>query len=256
MASETTLKTVDRAMRVLEIVAASPSPPLTRDVADALGHNLTSTYHLVNTLIASGYLEKAANGRLAIGKGIAVLHESYVRSSDFAESARSVIASLASATEETIYLTRFDPEAGASAIEIVVESTRSLRVTGLRVGYSGMEDQRASGKAVLAYLRPDQLDAIVARLHPELGRTTRAAELAALSDQLAEVRLHGYAFDDEDFEEGVCCVAAPYFGPGGRIAGAIAASCPALRRERLLTEVRSKVIEAAERVTEFASLGG
>jgi DNA-binding IclR family transcriptional regulator len=254
MATETTLKTVERALRVMEIVAAHPSPPQVREVAKALGHNITSTYHLVNTLIASGYLAKGGTGRLSIGRQIGVLHASYLRRSDFSETVRPLISFLADASEETIYLTRF--VADASVIEMVVESTRSLRVTGLHLGYSGLEDRRASGKAVLAQLAPDQLDAAFARLHPELSPTKRSAALAELSNELAAIREQGYAFDDEAFEEGVCCVAAPYFGARGRVAGAIAASCPALRRERLLTEVRPQVIATAHRVTELASLLG
>src|SRR6187431_2638402 len=103
MATETTLKTVDRALRVLEIVAASQPQPQVRDVAEALAHNITSTYHLVNTLIANGYLTKNEIGRLAIGRKISVLHSSYVRNSDFGETVRPLIAMLAEDSGETVY---------------------------------------------------------------------------------------------------------------------------------------------------------
>ena len=207
MATDTTLKTVERALRFLEIVAAQPDPPHVREVAGLLNHNITSTYHLANTLIASGYLTKSVGGGLSIGRKIGELHASYVRGSDFVSSVRPLVSSLASGTDETVYLTRFI--GNASVIEMVVESTRSLRVTGLRVGYSGLEDLRASGKAVLAHLAPTELEAVFTHLHPDLDATQRADAVAALSDELATVRAQGHAFDDEDFEEGVCCVAVP-----------------------------------------------
>lgn len=251
MATETTLKTVERALHILEFVASEPTPPGVREVAEALDHNITSTYHLVNTMIASGYLTKNAAGRLSIGRKINELHASYLRNSDFGASVRPLVESLASSTEETIYLTRF--AANASVIEMVVESTRSLRVTGLRVGYSGLEDRRASGKAVLAYLPPAELAEAFERLHPELEATRRAGALDELSRELAKIRDNGFAFDDEDFEDGVCCVAVPYFDSDGAVAGAVAASSPSLRKERLLAEVRPRVVATARQATELYS---
>ena len=251
MATETTLKTVERALQLLEIVASEPTPPGVREVADALGHNITSTYHLVNTMIASGYLTKNAAGRLSIGRKINELHAAYVKNSDFSAAVRPLVESLAGLTDETVYLTRFT--ANASVIEMVVESTRSLRVTGLRVGYSGSEDRRASGKAVLAYLPAAGLAEVFERLHPELEATRRSRALDELSRELLTIRENEFAFDDEDFEDGVCCVAVPYFGWDGAVAGAVAASSPSVRKERLLAEVRPLVAATARQATELFS---
>jgi len=251
MATETTLRTVERALRVLEIVAASDEAPQIREVSDRLGHNITSTYHMVNTLIASGYLDKSDAGRLSIGRKVSLLHSSYLKNSDFGETVRPLIAELARESGETIYLTRFAGD--ASVIELVVESTRSVRVTGLTVGFSGMEDRRASGKTVLAHAAAEQVESVFDHLHPGLPAAARASGLAALRRELDTIRAQGYAFDDEEYEEGVCCVAAPYFGPGGTVAGAVAASCPAQRVDRLRDVVRAQVLRTAHRVTEYAS---
>jgi DNA-binding IclR family transcriptional regulator len=203
---------------------------------------------LVNTLIAAGYLDKNDAGRLAIGRKVSVLHAAYVRNSDFGEAARPLVAALGEGSGETVYLTRFTGD--SSVIEQVVESTRSVRVTGLTVGFSGQEDRRASGKAVLAQLAPERLEQVFARLHPELADEERSNRLASLASELEAIRAQGYAFDDEDFEEGVCCVAAPYFGADGLVAGAVAASCPAQRVGRLRDTVRPQILRTAQQLTE------
>jgi IclR family transcriptional regulator, acetate operon repressor len=255
LGTDTTLRTVERALQVLEIVAARPELPQVRDVADELGHNLSSTYHLVNTLIGRGYLVKNEAGRLAIGRKIGVLNSSYVQRFDFGGTVRPLIAELAATSGETVYLTRFIAE--SSVIEVVQESKHSLRVTGLNVGYSGLEDRRASGKAVLAQLGDAELQSVFARLHPELTGAAADRALGALRAELVTIRDQGYAFDNEDFDQGVCCIAAPYFvggsAPGsGRVGGAVAVSAPAVRIDRLNGTIRDQVLATAQRLTDAA----
>ena len=47
-----TLQTVERALSFLEYVATAPVPPNVRDVAKALDLNITTSYHLLRTLVA------------------------------------------------------------------------------------------------------------------------------------------------------------------------------------------------------------
>ena len=155
---------------------------------------------------------------------------------------------LAADSGETVYLTRY--QHGAVVIQMVVESQKSLRVKGLNVGYSGAEDRRASGKAVLAHLTPTALSQVLLRLHP--GGSS-AGNSAALQDELDAIKEAGFAFDDEDYEPGVCCVAVPYFSGDGSVAGSVAASAPALRVERLRSEIREQVAAAAELITRALS---
>src|SRR5688572_16565426 len=101
----TGLKTVDRALSVLEIVATAPAPLPVRKVATALGHNVSSTYHLVNTLISRGYLAKDGAGELRMGARVGTLYASLTRSSDLARQMRPILDRLAAECEETVYLT-------------------------------------------------------------------------------------------------------------------------------------------------------
>jgi DNA-binding IclR family transcriptional regulator len=74
----------------------------------------------------------------------------------------------------------------------------------------------ATGKALLAF-DPKLREELLAR--GEFERLTRRSiiNLAALERELAQVRRYGVAYAQEEYTEGVSCVAAPVFGPGGRI---------------------------------------
>jgi DNA-binding IclR family transcriptional regulator len=50
------LQSVERAMRVLHHVAASPVPVAAREVARSLGLTVPTTYHLLATPVTGGYL--------------------------------------------------------------------------------------------------------------------------------------------------------------------------------------------------------
>ena len=237
-----TLKTVDRALSVLETIAAAAQPLNVRQIADSLGLNLSTSYHLVNTLISRGYVSKDAYGGLRVGSKISTLHSAFVRGSDLVREVRPTMEKLRADTGETVYLTRWVD--GAAVLTAVLDGIHSLRVTGLEVGLSGSEDRRASGKAIMAWLDQDELDTAVQQL---FGSDTEKS--AHLQHLLAIVRRDGYAFDDEDFEAGICCISAPFFSSGGKIEGSITVSAPSIRKTELTESVREKLLQAARSVS-------
>lgn len=248
----TTLKTVERALDVLEAVADAPQPPQIRQIAAAIDHNLSSTYHIVNTLLLRRYLERDEHGRLGIGPKLIDLSSSRVRGTDLLDVARPVLARLAETSDETVYLTRY--AAGSVIIQAAIESTQTLRVTSLPVGHSGAEDRRASGKAVLAHLtEPEQLR-ILRGLHPQADDEQLRGVREALGDEFAQIRTDGYAFESESYEPGVCCIAAPFFLADGSIGGSVSISAPTLRISHLLRGVRDELLAATSQIT--SGLGG
>lgn len=85
----------------------------------------------------------------------------------------------------------------------------------------------AMGKAVLT-LRPEMLDGLT--LKPLTARTiTDPIELNA---DLEVARHRGFSLDNEEFLEGVFCIAVPVLGQGHRAVGAVSISGPAVRFSR------------------------
>jgi IclR family KDG regulon transcriptional repressor len=84
------------------------------------------------------------------------------------------------------------------------------------------------GKAILAHVHRDAVERILPERLEALTPRTITDRDAFLS-HLAEVRRRGYALDDEEFMEGVRCVAVPIMGPGGEAVAAVSISGPAFR---------------------------
>lgn len=84
----------------------------------------------------------------------------------------------------------------------------------------------ATGKALLAF-DPKLREELLARGSFERMTRRTITSLAGLERELAQVRRHGVAYSQEEFTDGVACVAAPVFGPGGRICMSLGVAAPA-----------------------------
>lgn len=106
-------------------------------------------------------------------------------------------------------------------------STQALR-WGIDIGSRVPCYCTGMGKAVVAH-RPD-VTFDPSELRPITPRTlTDPIELAA---QLDLVRARGYAIDDEEFIQGVFCIAVPVRGADGEVAGAVSVAGPSVRWDR------------------------
>jgi IclR family acetate operon transcriptional repressor len=107
---------------------------------------------------------------------------------------------------------------------------------------------RASGKLLLALAPEDVREAYLAT-HP-LRRMTRTTitSRARLLEEFERIRGAGYAVDEEEFDEGVCCVAAPLEN-GAPIA--VALSAPRERFDSNREEYIAAVKETARQAVHY-----
>jgi len=248
--SKTTLRTADRALSCLEFVASAYPPPQVRQVAEGLKLNITTTYHLINTLRARGYVASDRGGGVRLGPASAVLYRAMMGHLKQGGDLRQVVERLSTETKETVYLGVLVGH--GVVIDTLIEGSKTLRVGGLHVGYHGMEHLRAAGKAALANLPADDLQGYIDSVSIEIG----PERAAGLLTQLEVVRDAGYAVDDEGYEPGVCCVAAPYYRADGRVAGSIAVSLPAVRFAPERDQLAASVLEAGHSLSTLLGFTG
>jgi DNA-binding IclR family transcriptional regulator len=235
---------VERALAFLEAVAQARRPPRLKEVAQSLGINVTTSYHLLNTLQLAGYLTRDSDGALRIGGRTAILYQGLVRNFALGGELMPVIADLSGSTGETAYIAALNRD--KVIIQALVEGDQAVRVTGLYVGFSGSEHIRASGKAVLAHLPDEQRNGALRQCLPDAS----AGELNSVIRELHKVRELGWAQDDGRFQEGVRCIAAPFFRAGGSVAGSVAVSVPAARffaaQDRIIDAVVRSALRASQ----------
>jgi DNA-binding IclR family transcriptional regulator len=86
--------------------------------------------------------------------------------------------------------------------------------------------------------------------HPPRRLTPRTlVTLTAIETALERARRRGYSEDLEEFCEGVCCLAAPFFAGDRAPAGSLSVSVPSFRYRGVRTAVRDAVLDAARAAT-------
>jgi DNA-binding IclR family transcriptional regulator len=141
-----TSQTLDRGLKVLDVLAASPGGLTITELSGRLDVNRTVVYRLVSTLEQHALVRKDARGRLHVGLG--VLHLASAVQPVLRDLAVPVLRGLAEEVGCTAHLTVADGEE-ALALAVVEPSWTDFHVA-YRVGARHPLARGAAGKAILA----------------------------------------------------------------------------------------------------------
>ncbi len=234
---------VSRALRVLEIVAAAGDGIPAKAVARRAGLKLSTTYHLLHTLVHEGYLVRLEEARgYGLGYKVSGLH--YALRRELIGSARitSALSAAHHAIKAPVYLGVL--RADNLVIAEIADSPQAPRATPVDVGFNEAAHASAYGKALLAQLSDTQRREYLASAGmPRLTANT-ITRIGELEEQLAQIRATGVAWDTEEFQPNLACVAAPVPRTGASdIVATVAASASApyfaKHKVRMLAAVRT-----------------
>lgn len=249
MAATTTLQSVRRALAVLEEIARSPSPTA-KDLAAACDLELATTYHLVNTLIEAGYVDKDDRRLFPTGK-LVELGAAVERRLRPDPALIAAIERMTAETGETTYLSewlRGDVVAVAS-----LEGTHPVRVGIVPAGERGFAHARAAGKALLAFGPPERLEVVLRRGELPARTASTITDPAKLVAEIEQIREDGYAVDHGEFLDDVWCVSAPVLDESRHARYTLALLVPANRFPALRDGLVATVTTAARELSAVAA---
>jgi len=139
-----TSQTLDRGLRVLQVLAGSPEGLTVTELSHRLEVNRTVVHRLVSTLEQHGLVRRDARSRLFVGLG--VLHLASGVQPLLRDLAMPVLRGLAESLGSTAHLTVADGEE-ALALAVVEPSWTDFHVS-YRVGARHPLTQGAAGKAI------------------------------------------------------------------------------------------------------------
>lgn len=241
-----TSSSVERAFDLLDRIAAAGPRGLTLgELAADIPVAKSTTHRYVVTLLELGVLRRDDNERLHLGLKLVELASAQLDTDDFRSAAQPVLDELAARTQETVHLGL--PTEGHIVYIAKVESPQAVRLVS-RIGARVPMHCSAMGKALLARLDEKALADALQR--PRQARTSHTITGEAdLRRDLERVRTAGVAFDHEENELGVRCVAAAVLGIGSRPIGALSVSAPASRMsQERCAEMAPVVMSAAEEI--------
>jgi IclR family transcriptional regulator, acetate operon repressor len=239
----TLIQSVQRALRIIEVVAEHDGRARAKEVSRATGLPLATTYHLLRTCAHEGWLQRLDDGSYVLGHRIDVVRSRGTAARGIAH-ARPALEWLRDALGGAVYLASYAD--GEVVVDEIVDSARAPRID-LWVGMHDAAHATALGKCILGQLPGLDREDYLAR-HPLHDLTPRTV--------VDRRRLHlpareELAVDDGEYALGVCCLAATV--TTARDAGALGVVLPP--REVGRPQTRQTLLLGAERVSRALTLG-
>lgn len=216
-----------RLISLLELIASKDAFVSLQSLTQETDLPKPTLHRMLQQLEGAGLLIRQADGRqFGTGARLRRLAENLLLNATQHGARHAVLRGLADELGESCNVTTL------SGNEIVyldrVETTAPLRIY-LHPGSRVPVHASASGKMILSQLAPGQRRKLLA--HAPLQRHTPSTitDLGELEAELVQVGRNGYAIDNEEFLEGLVCVAVLVPRPSGRSNLCVAVQAPALR---------------------------
>lgn len=244
------ISSLEKGIKVLELLGDKQELTVTK-VAEHLGFNRAGSHRFLATLRELGYVEKTAESRYQLTYKIFELGMKFANRFEIRRVARPYLQELGSRYNENINLGYWD---GKSIIHLDKIDSRNILRIDPGIGTSAPAYCTGLGKAILAFLPQEELDAFLksAKLKPLTPYTITKRK--KLKEELEQTRQRGFAVDNEELALGLRCVAAPVFDYAGRCSYSISIAGPAMRiTHEAIEHIQKDVREICEKLS--ANLG-
>lgn len=213
------------ACRILKLLGSQADGFKAADIARRLDIPVTTTLRIMTTLNLEGLVRKSGT-QYELGPVLIQLGNASLAGTEIRAAALPVLEKLTEQIDETSHLAI--PCDDRSLIVAVQDSPHPLRAAS-RPGFLAELHCSSTGKTFLAFLHHERL----AEMYEHMRLTKRTAHtLTTLSEIRREseaTRKRGYSLDDEEFNLGVRCLAAPVYDSTGMCVGAIGITAATLR---------------------------
>lgn len=234
MPEPTLIGSVQRALRLLEAVAASEEAVTAKHLARIVGLPLPTAYHLLRTLVFEGYLSKTGDGYL-LGPAASQRQRSSLQ--QMLPRVRPVLRSLRDELGGATYLSIYDH----GEIRLVdIADGPSAPAVDLWVGVHESGHATAFGKAILAGLTQDQRADYIDR-HDLFDLTPNTITNRGALERSLKTTPTVWS-DSEEYLLGTSCLATTI--SAGETVGAIAVSLPS---HRPVTHAQAVILQRATR---------
>lgn len=207
------IQAVENALDVLEALSEIEDDVRISQLSEKLAMNKTSVFRLLATFENRGYVEREErSGKYRLGLSAYEIGQKFLSRMGLLRHARPVTERLSRGCNEAVYVAvRRRKEV---LLLDMVDTSQKVKIVPL-VGRRYPLETTAAG-AVLQAFDNDH--------NNQEGDNARSA-----TTTLAAIRKQGFAQDNGALGEGITCIAAPLFGSGGKLQGALCVIGPEFR---------------------------
>ena len=248
MPVNTPMQSADRIFAVMEIMSFHPRGISLADICAATGLAKSTAMRMVMALVSNGYaVQDSTTRKYRLTMRLFEVGSRVADSANLLSAARVHLEKLAQVSGETVHLvTRL----GNDVVYIYKEEGGSSVVRmGSSVGLKSPMYCTGVGKSILAYLDKNEVCDVFNSSEIVKYTDNTITSLDMLLSELDTVRNNGYAIDNEEHEQGVCCIAAPILNLSQKPIASISLSAPKIRLDRKrIEELIPHVVKTAKKI--------
>lgn len=216
-----------KALRILSHIARDEVPVTLANLSDAVKLPKPTVHRIAALLEQEAFLHKdPLTRKYSVGKTFHDLCFHAIRSAPVHRDRQVLLQRLSEKLSETVNLGLLS---GGEVLYLErVESSWPLRMD-FKPGSRVPIHCTAIGKLLLAFAPRRRIEQLLNSIPLQSYTSRTLTEPTALRRELLEIRRRGYSEDNEEFLQGVCCLAVPVKDVRGRTVAGLAVSAPSAR---------------------------
>ena len=242
------LSSVDKSLQILELLIQNPHGLSLSEISNRLNFPPSTTHHILKTFIPYDYItQNQETKKYALGFKFLEISKKILDNIDIRGIANKYIRKLHEKCKEAVHLAILRSD------EVIyidkIDNPQGLSLATY-VGFRTDPHAAAGGKVLLSGLSEREVRNIYDKRPLKTFGKNTITNMAQLLEELENIRKQGYAIDNEEYYEGVRCVAAP-IKAGGKIVAAISVtgSIFSITMDRINRELIGLVTETAEEIS-------
>jgi DNA-binding IclR family transcriptional regulator len=210
-----------KAVRLLDVVAASREPLALSELSTRLALAKSSTLGLCTSLTVAGLLRRFDDGTYHLGTHLVDLAHAYLSRTDLPREFAQALDALGAFDAEGAVLAVRD---GADVVYVACRNGSLPVGISYQIGMRLPVSCTATGKALISSLGDTEIRQLFhgKRLPRLTAKSCRS--VSALLEEMRGIRRQGYATDNEETRDGMCCIGVPIGDPGEPALAAVAVS--------------------------------
>ncbi|MDR1796291.1 MAG: IclR family transcriptional regulator [Clostridiales Family XIII bacterium] len=238
-------KSIVKALSILDLFAEKDELGVL-EIGERTGLPASTVQRIVNSLVSKQYLsQNTANLKYRLGLAFFKIISRYSQKQQWVDVAVPMLEQLAGTYQETVNLGVLRGE--SIVLLAKVDSPFILR-PNFNIGIAYEAANSSLWRCLCAYLPADAAESLITGVKPTTPRSI--TDPAGFRKLFETVRAQGYAIEDEEFQVGLFCIAAPIKDGDDNVIAAISLSIPKTRLDiARVPEIIQSVCSAAESIT-------
>lgn len=242
------LNSLDKSLQIIEILSRYPQGASLSELTTKAGFPKSTVHHILSTFLPYEYIaQDPETKKYSLGYKFLNISNLILDNIDIRKIAHKYLLQLHEECIEAVHLAILRNGKAVYIDKINKPDGLSLATY---VGFYTDLHAAAGGKVLLSELPINKIMEIYQGKSPKKYGKNTITSLDKLLNELKKIKKDGYAIDDEEYYEGVRCVAAP-IRAGGQVVAAVSitGSIFTMTMERINNKLKRLVIKTAEKIS-------